>query len=388
MTESIVDLRAAGDVFSDVENGEAAFAPVAPLLTPGDIVLGNCEGVYSDRPAKSPTHKHFMGTGTVRAEPLKTAGFTVMTASNNHTLDGGYVGLDDTRATLKSLGIDTPGAGANLDEATRPYVTEHNGVRVAIVGFTTVFPKGYEARPNRPGLAPLRVTTSYLDPDENFWEPGIPPLITTAAVPEDLERCRRSIAAAREQADIVVVSMHWGYSHVLERLMDYEPRLARDAVDHGADVVLCTHHHALRPVEFYAGRPIFYGTGALVHHFQGPSVTPAMRANSMNRYGELSSMRPPAEEFELWPFAEEARRSMVVALSLRKGENPVAEVGFFPAQMLADASTTALEPGDPRASVIADYVQRMSAEQGFPAAFELTERDGWAYVRVTDPAAG
>ncbi|MEV5354887.1 CapA family protein [Streptomyces sp. NPDC052693] len=380
-------MRAAGDVFTDVENGEAAFAPVVPVLAPGDIVLGNCEGVYSDRPAKSPSHKHYMGTTVDRAAPLASAGFTVMTSSNNHALDGGYVGLDDTRRTLEGLGINVLGAGADLEEAVRPYVTEHNGVRVAILGFSTVFPKGYEARPNRPGLAPLRVTTSYLDPDENFWEPGIPPLITTAAVPEDQQRMRDTIAAAREQADVVVVSMHWGYSHVLEQLMDYEPRLARDAIDHGADAVLCTHHHALRPVEWHGGRPIFYGTGALVHHFVGPSVTPQMRANSMNRYGELSSMRPPAEEFELWPFAEEARRSMVVALTLRKGERPVAEAGFFPVQMLADGSTTALRPEDSRAAVTAGYVERMSADQGFAAGFERTSRDGWAYVRVTDPAA-
>jgi poly-gamma-glutamate synthesis protein (capsule biosynthesis protein) len=168
--------------------------------------------------------------------------------------------------------------------------------------------------------------------------------------------------------------------------MDYEPRLARDAVDHGADVVLCTHHHAVRPIEWYRGRPIFYGTGALVHHFVGPSVTPAMRANSMKRYGELSSMRPPAEEFELWPFSEESRRSMVVALTLQAGERPVAEAGFFPVEMLADGSTTALRPEDPRAAVTAGYVERLSADQGFPAVFESTSRDGWAYVRVTDPA--
>ena len=380
-----VDMRAVGDVFSDIDETIAPFAAVTPVLAPGDIVLGNCEGVYSDRPAKAPTHKHFMGAGVDRAAPLGDAGFTVMTSSNNHALDGGYTGLDDTRATLNALGIDVVGAGADLAEAVRPHIVERNGVRVAILGFTTVFPKGYEARPKRAGLAPLRVTTSYLDPDENFWEPGIPAHVTTAAVPEDLERCRAVIAEARAQADVVVVSMHWGYSHVLEQLMDYELLLARDAVDHGADVVLCTHHHALRPVEFYNGRPIFYGTGALVHHFQGPSVTPEMRARSMQRYGELSSMRPPAEEFELWPFSEESRRTMVVALSLQKGENPVADVGFFPAQMLADGSTTALRPGDERAATVAEYVSRMSRDQGMPAAFELAERDGWAYVRVTEP---
>src|SRR5581483_6227872 len=112
-------------------------------------------------------------------------------------VDGGYVGLSDTAALLARQGIATTGAGPDLAEALAPAIVERGGVRIAFLGVCTVFPKGYEARSGRPGVAPLRVTTSYLDPDENFWEPGIEPQVMTTVFPCDFERLETAIGSAR-----------------------------------------------------------------------------------------------------------------------------------------------------------------------------------------------
>ena len=61
-----VSVLAVGDVFPDVPDGRAAFRPLEPLFASADVVFGNCEGVYSDRPARSPSHKHFMGAARAR----------------------------------------------------------------------------------------------------------------------------------------------------------------------------------------------------------------------------------------------------------------------------------------------------------------------------------
>ncbi|MGW1786404.1 CapA family protein [Streptomyces sp. NPDC002143] len=376
-----------GDVFADDHDGRSAFHQLEQLLATGDIVFGNCEGVYSDRPAKSPSHKHFMGTSKERGSFLGEVGFDVMTLANNHALDGGYVGLQDTMELLRGQGIAVTGAGEDLAGALAPAVLERQGVRVAFLGVCSVFPKGYEARARRPGIAPLRVTTSYLDPDENFWEPGIEANVLTTVVPDDLEAVTVAIARARLQADVVVVAPHWGYSSRLELLHDYEQQLARRMVDAGADAVLCSHHHALRPIEFHAGKPIFYGLGALVHHFQGPALTPEMRADRDRRYGAYSSFTMPEVEFPLWPFAEDSRKTMVAVLDV-DGSSPGLKVGFFPAQMLVDGSTVPLEPDDKRAAEIARYVERISGEAGFTTSFELTRRGEWAFVTVTDTMPG
>ena len=379
-----VSVYAAGDVFADTADGRAAFAPLEPLFATGDIVFGNSEGIYCDRPAKSPSYKHFMGTSQDRGAFLGEVGFDVMSLANNHMIDGGYVGLQDTAGLFRRQGVATFGAGENLAAALKPAVLERRGRHVAFLGASSVFPKGYEARPGRPGIAPLRVTTSYLDPDENFWEPGIEPAVLTTVVPGDFKAVTEAIERAHDVADFVIMAPHWGYSSRLELLHDYELDLGRRFIDAGADAVLCAHHHALRPIEFHRGKPIFYGLGALVHHFQSPALTPEMRADRDRRYGRYSSFVRPAVEFPLWPFAQDSRKTMVAALDV--GSDGGVDVGFYPAQMLIDGSTTPLAPDDPRAADVAAYVERITQEIGFDTKFELAHRGEWAFVKVTTSA--
>jgi poly-gamma-glutamate capsule biosynthesis protein CapA/YwtB (metallophosphatase superfamily) len=379
-----VTVMSVGDVFADNDDGRDAFRTLEPLFEKGDIVFGNCEGVYSDRPAKSPSHKHFMGTSTDRGGFFGEVGFDVMSCANNHMVDGGYVGMEDTQNLLRGQGIEVTGAGANLEEALRPAVLEREGAKVAFLGVCSVYPKGYEARPSRGGIAALRVSTAYLNPDENFWEPGIAPDVITRPFPGDVETIRGAIAAAKEQADYVVIAPHWGYSSRLVLLHDYELELAREMVEAGADAVVCHHHHALRAIEFHQGRPIFYGLGALVHHFQDSAVSPEMRADRDRKFGEFSAMRMPKEEFRLFPFAEDARKTMVASFDVADGGEVA--VGYFPAHMMADGSTEPFAPDDPRGPEALEYMESITRHHGFTTRFALTERDGFAFVEVTESA--
>src|SRR5665213_1785425 len=107
-----------GDVFPDVPDGLASFEPLRPLLRKADIVFGNCEGVYSDRPSRAPSHKHFNGAPRERGDFLGEVPFHVMSAANNHMIDGGYEGLADTLELLRSQGIATTGDGLLYAYAT------------------------------------------------------------------------------------------------------------------------------------------------------------------------------------------------------------------------------------------------------------------------------
>jgi poly-gamma-glutamate synthesis protein (capsule biosynthesis protein) len=374
-----VSVLAVGDVFTDVPDGHSAFRHLSPLFRGADIVFGNCEGVYSDRPSLSPSHKHFCGAALERGSMFADVPFHVMTCANNHMIDGGYQGLADTLELLHGQGIAVTGAGTNVREATEPAIVERGGRRVAFLGFCSVFPVGYEARPDRPGLAALRVRTHYSDPDPNFWEPGIAPVITTAAFPDDLRRFRETISAARERADFVVVACHWGYSSWVEVLQDYELELARDAVAHGADAVVCHHHHSLRGIEIHEGKPIFYGLGTLVHHFTSIHVTDADIAARQARFGNLASMAV-GEALPLFPFRADAQKSGIATLDLAADGTIAA--GFVPAQILADGSTEPLRPDDPRAAAVADYVERLTRESGLETEFARGERDGFMHLAV------
>lgn len=371
---------AVGDVFPAVPDGRAAFRMLEPLLRGAEVVFGNCEGVYCDRPALSPSRKHFMGAARDYGAFLGEVPFHVMTLANNHMIDGGYVGLADTIALLREQGIAVTGAGQDIEQATVAAIVERDGIRVAFLGFCSVYPVGYEARVDRPGIAALRVRTHYEDPDPNFWEPGIDPRIATEPFADDLSRFREAIAAAREQADHVIVACHWGYSSWVEVLQDYELRLAREAIEHGADAVVCHHHHGLRGIELHAGKPIFYGLGAFVHHFVDFGSTRESRARREQRFGERSSQRAD-EYFELFPFRADTRRTGIATLELTPGNGIAA--GFVPAMILLDGSTEPLPVDDSRAGEIADYIERMSRESGFDTGFARGERDGYLELRVT-----
>lgn len=376
--DEVISIFAVGDVFVDIENGASAFRHVGGLFAEADIVVGNCEGVYSDRPSPPPTVRHPMTAPRARAGGLGSVPFHVMTCANNHIIDGGYVGLVDTLDELGCQGIQTTGAGAGIREALRPALIERNGIRVAFLSVASVFPVGYEARGERPGLAAIRIRTFYSAPDPTFWEPGVPPATTTIPMQEDLDRLGEAIAAAGSQADLVIVSCHWGNSSLYEVVQEYERRTARLVVDMGADAVLCHHHHSLRGIEFHEGRPIFYGLGAFVHHFSHYNQSEANLISSRRIYGDHA--HGPREGFPLYPFHPDARLTGIATITARK--DGIVGLGFVPAVVLPDGSTAPCASGSPQAEQVIDYFRRLTSDLGSDVTVTETTHGDWASLEI------
>jgi poly-gamma-glutamate synthesis protein (capsule biosynthesis protein) len=368
-----ISIYAVGDVLLDLEQNDGGLKHARPLLAKADIVVGNCEGVYCDRPAVAPSAKHVMVVPAVRALPLREAPFHVMSCAGNHMMDGGYVGLADTLGSMHQMGIATCGAGETLLDAARPAILERCGRKIAFLAFGSVFPVGYEARAERPGINPLRIQTFYGNPDPNFWEPGIPPAITTVPLPGDIERFRVAIAEARGAADRVIVSCHWGYSSAFLTIQSYELELARLAIDLGADAVLCHHQHSLRGVEIRHGRPIYFGLGSFIHHFTHFHVSPSKLAANKAAHGEY--FVGPREDFPLFPFHPDARMTGIAVLDI---DDAGVQAGFIPALMHADGSTLPLSADSAEADRVFAYLRRSTEAGGFRTVFQRTDRDGWA----------
>ncbi len=376
---SPVSIYAVGDVLLDVERADGGLEQTRELFAQGDIVVGNCEGVYCDRPAVAPSAKHVMVVPAGRALPLREAHFHLMTCAGNHMMDGGAIGLADTLNAMRDMGIATCGAGHDISQAVRPAFIERNGRKISFLAFGSVFPVGYEARPGRPGINPLRIQTFYTTPDPNFWEPGIPAAITTVPLPEDLDRFRAAISAARAETDIVILSCHWGYSSAFLTVQNYELELARMGIDLGADAVLCHHQHSLRGVEIRDGRPIFYGLGTFIHHFTHFDVSPAKLAHNKAAHGEYHV--GPRDDFPLFPFHPDARMTGIAVLD---ADDTGIRAGFVPALMQADGSTIPLKASDPEADRVFAYLRRAIGTAGFKTAVEREDRDGWACVYFAD----
>ncbi len=72
-----------------------------------------------------------------------------------------------------------------------------------------------------------------------------------------------AVEAAAEIADIVIVTVHWGFE--LETTVNAGDRARGEAlIEAGADIIFGHHQHRLNPLEWYQGRPIAWGLGNFV----------------------------------------------------------------------------------------------------------------------------
>jgi len=365
-------LGAVGDIFLDRAEPEAAFAHVAGLLAAPAIQFGNCEGAFTDSTTIAPSAGFRVVSGRRNGAGLGAAGFDVMAAANNHIVDAGHEGLIDTLELLEGQGIAVCGAGRDRASATRPAVLRAHGVRVAFLSWTTIIQAGYDARPGVPGCAYLRVHTVPYFPDWDCWgrlEPGALPHMRTFTYPEDRAGFREAVARAREIADVVVVSMHWGDSRLPVVLTDYEIELGRAAIDSGADMVLGHHHHFLKAIEFHRGKPIFYGMGHFVFDLIGLEavLTPASIAGLRgfsNDYGIYPRADQPG-----FPFHPDARMTLYAGLFMRGAA--IEQVCVVPC--LIDPAEgnrpVPLSPGSADGRRVVDYLRSITAAVGFDTVF-------------------
>ncbi|MFF0435289.1 CapA family protein [Streptomyces sp. NPDC004327] len=175
----------------------------------------------------------------------------VVVLANNHTLDYGRRGLDDTLDALAAAGLRTAGAGRDAEEARRPAVVPLPGGRRLLVHAlglaSSGVPRDWAATARRGGV--------------HF---GAGPHGEAAT------RLTARLRADRRPGDLVVVSVHWGpnWGYAPDRT---EVSFAHALVDAGADIVHGHSSHHPRPLEAYRGRLVLHGCGDLVNDYEGIS---------------------------------------------------------------------------------------------------------------------
>ena len=150
-------------------------------LQAGDITFAQLESNLSLRG----TPQLHMGLGSIghprNARAIAEAGYNVMSFASNHTLDYSQEAMIDTLGVMRENDVAMIGAGKDIAEARRPVILEPNGPRVGFLAYCSIVPKGFEARENKSGVAPVRATTAYEQAD---WQAGTSPRIITRAFPK------------------------------------------------------------------------------------------------------------------------------------------------------------------------------------------------------------
>ena len=180
---------------------------------------------------------------------LTAAGIDVCALANNHVLDYGYSGLEETLATLAAAGLKTAGAGRNLADAQRPAsVDRPGGQRVIVFSFgteTSGIPPAWSPTEKRPGVDLLEDLSD----------------ATAAAIVERVGR-------VRQRGDVVIASIHWGSNWGYGVPRDHV-RFAHRLIDGGVDIVHGHSSHHPRPVEVYRDKLVLYGCGDFIDDYEG-----------------------------------------------------------------------------------------------------------------------
>ena len=354
---SDVTLLAVGDVAVKRDDPASIFRGCRGALTAGNIVFGQLETTVSERGSRVPHAKLAMRAPPGMAETVSKANFDVMSFAGNHCLDWGYDAFDDTMDLLTKAGVKLCGAGQDIVEARRPALFEVRGTRFAFLAYSSILPDGYWAEASRPGCAPLRIHTIYEQIEHD--QPGTPARIRTEPYAEDFAALLNDVAAAKEQADIVAVSLHWGIHMVRAELAEYQRIVAHAAIAEGADVIIGHHPHLLKGIEFHRGAPIFYSLGNFAieqPHIWDPKITKS------DSFRQLVNLNPKWDMNHVYMLPEETRRTGIAKFIIRDGK--IAETRLLPAYIADDSAPIVQRANDSHFSAARDYIEEINTAAG------------------------
>ena len=224
------------------------FRNIREELLADDLTMINFEGTLT---TAGRNRDKLENSFLFRADPsyvdmLAPGGVDTVSLENNHVLDMGEEGLQETKDVLTAAGIPY----ASEDE---PAILTVKGVKIGSLAYQTFGGRHDEL---------------------------------IAKVPGDIQALRDA------GCQIVIVSYHWGNEK------DYAPndnqvRLGRATIDAGADLVIGHHSHRINPIEYYNGKYICYSLGNF--SFAGNSKPDEMATYvfqirmRIDKHGELSN---------------------------------------------------------------------------------------------------
>jgi poly-gamma-glutamate synthesis protein (capsule biosynthesis protein) len=227
------DVHFTGRTLPLLNNPQTAFGPYAEQLAAADFAMVNFESSVTDRGTAEPKQYHFRAPTTSYAA-IQAAGIDLVSFANNHALDYGQVGLIDTLDSAKAANMPYVGIGHNLDEAYAPHYATVKGVKLAIIGLNQVHELKERWKPTatRPGIA----------------------------MTFDSARAVAAVQAAKQQADVVIVYIHWGTEGQACPNAD-QKAFAPVMADAGADIIVGTHAHTLLADGYLGDTYVHYGLG-------------------------------------------------------------------------------------------------------------------------------
>jgi poly-gamma-glutamate synthesis protein (capsule biosynthesis protein) len=200
------------------------FKKVESLLKDADLTIGNLETTLSGREEYYQRVNRLIGGPAFNcpdelAETLKRCGFDFLTTANNHCMDRGIDGLKRTLDILDKADIYHTGTFRSYEESTSKLIINVKSIKVGI-------------------LACTYGTNAYEVPEQEAW-----------AVNYIDEKILPQIYEMKKEADLTIVCMHLGVQFTNEPI-GAQRYWVQQFFEHGADIVLGAHPHAIQPMRF------------------------------------------------------------------------------------------------------------------------------------------
>src|SRR5262249_13345309 len=143
------------------------------------------------------------------------------------------------------------------------------------------------------------------------YQPGVPPRVITTPDEKDFTALLADVRSAKNAADKLVLSLHWGIHFVPRLIADYQKTVAHAAVEAGADVILGHHAHVPKAIGLHAGHTCFYSLSNFI--MSAPAKTEEAAAEFCARYGVVLDPAYPH-----LPYGTDAKRSLVAKVVMSR----------------------------------------------------------------------
>ncbi len=231
------------------------YAGIADIIGDADVAFVNQEAPVAGKALGIAGYPSFNAPEEM-VEELVDIGFDVFNIANNHMLDKGAQGYKNTIAYFNTLPVTMIG-GYTKNDFDNVRIVEEQGIKIAFLSYTTFVNYGH--------ANDLPAGDAYMIPYAN-----------TADI-------TRQVGLAREAADVVIVSMHWGTENDFG-VTSEQAKYAKLCADLGVDVVLGHHSHVAGSVEYLTG---VNGNKTLVAYSLGNLCSTMLYARNM--VGEILS---------------------------------------------------------------------------------------------------
>jgi hypothetical protein len=209
------------------------FENVSNILLNSNLVVGNLECFAESNEGENALKIPRLKTNIETLNYLNNINIGITTLANNHLYDNLADGFFKTIAFLKECKIDYMGAGINEFEYSTPYIKTFDEISLGFLNYVT-----QDTNPSLPENALI---------SPNFY---------------NKEKAFSDIKKIKNTVNFVIILIHWGGRVEGGFYPDqYQPIMARELIDAGADLIVGHHSHTFQPFEKYKGKYIFYSLG-------------------------------------------------------------------------------------------------------------------------------